>query len=223
MKPVVANLRAKFVAGVVVTVPVIATVLALRFLFRQLDSLLGPLISNLVGRDLPGLGLLATLVIVLLVGLLATNFLGRRLLAGAERVFTELPVVRRIYNASKDIVQSAALARRQVFQEVVMAEYPRTGLHSYGFVTSYTVRQAADGPTRLANVFIPGPPIPTTGVLVAIPVDQLYYLDMSVEQALKLVLSVGMTAPAQLRQRTRAVSSGHAPGATGEGSAPPLG
>lgn len=207
MKPVVAKLRAKFVAGVVVTVPVIATILALRFLFRQLDSLLGPLFASLIGREVPGLGLLVTLLIVLFVGFLATNFVGRRLLAAAEHVFSEVPLVRRIYNASKDIVQSASFARRHVLREVVMAEYPRRGVHSYGFVTSYAVRQTSDGPKRIANVFIPGPPIPTTGVLVAIPADELFYVDMSVEQALKLVLSMGIATPPELRERPKAIPS----------------
>ncbi len=207
MKPVVAKLRAKFVTGVVVTVPVIATVLALRFLFRQLDSLLGPWIAALVGREVPGLGLLATILIVFFVGVMATNFVGRRLISGAERVFTEVPLVRRIYNASKDIVQSASFARRHVLREVVMAEYPRRGVHSYGFVTSYAVRQTSDGPKRIANVFIPGPPIPTTGVLVAIPADELFYVDMSVEQALKLVLSMGIATPPELRERPKAIPS----------------
>ncbi|NIO28638.1 MAG: DUF502 domain-containing protein [Candidatus Latescibacteria bacterium] len=94
---------------------------------------------------------------------------------------------------------SSLLALRM---DVVMIEYPRKGVYSYGFVTSYATRHYADGAIQLANVFIPGPPVPTTGVLIALPVEELFYLDISVEDALKLILSGGVAAPDDLRQRT---------------------
>lgn len=204
LRPVLAVLRARFVAGIVVTVPVIATILALRFLLRTLDAILGPAIASVIGRQVPGLGLLATLVLVLGVGMLTANFLGRRLVALVERVFNEVPLVRRVYRASRDIVHSAALGQRMAFREVVMIEYPRKGLFSYAFVTSYTSREGR----RFANVFIPGPPLPTTGMLIAAPADELMYLDMTVEEALKLILSAGVAAPPELRAVTRGAGSG---------------
>jgi uncharacterized membrane protein len=82
-----------------------------------------------------------------------------------------------------------------------MVEYPRKGVYSYGFVTSYTTRHEPEGPKRFANVFVPGPPVPTTGQLVAFPVEDLLYLDMSIDEALKLVLSLGIAAPAELHER----------------------
>jgi uncharacterized membrane protein len=201
MKSLIASIRRKFLAGIVVTVPVVATILALGFLLRHLDALLGPWIGTLIGRTVPGLGLVATLLLVLLVGVVATNFAGRRLISFVERAFTSLPLVRRVYGASKDIVESATLSQRHVLREVVMLEHPRRGAYSYGFVTSYTTRHGVDGPNRLANVFIPGPPIPTTGNLVAVPVEDLTYLEMSIDEALKLVLSLGITSPPELHGR----------------------
>jgi uncharacterized membrane protein len=201
VKQILAGLRAKLLAGVVVIVPVIATLLALRFLLRTFDALLGPWVATLIGRDVPGLGVVATLVLLVAAGILATNFFGRRVISLVEKLFTELPFVRRIYNASKDIVESATMASRQAFRDVVMAEYPRHGVYSYGFVTSYTTRHDPDGPKRLANVFVPGPPVPTTGNLVALPVDELIFLDMSIDEALKLVLSAGMASPPDLHRR----------------------
>lgn len=201
MKSIAAGLRARLLAGIAVTVPVIATILALRFLLRTVDALLGPSMATLIGREVPGVGVLTTLVLVLVAGILATNFLGRRVIAVVEKLFTQLPFVRRIYNASKDIVASATLASRPVFRDVVMAEYPRRGVYSYGFVTSYTTRHDPDGPKRFANVFVPGPPVPTTGMLVAVPVDELIFLDMSAEDALKLVLSIGMASPGDIHRR----------------------
>jgi len=198
MKKLVASIRAKLLAGIVVVVPAVATIVALRFLLRNLDALLGPWIADLIGRSIPGLGLLATFLLVLLTGIVATNFAGRRLISVAERVFTGVPFVRRVYGASKDIVESATLTQRHVLREVVMLEHPRRGAYSYGFVTSYTTRHESGGPKRLANIFVPGPPVPTTGNLVAVPVEDLFYLDMSIDAALKLIISLGMTSPGEL-------------------------
>jgi uncharacterized membrane protein len=216
MKTLLASVRAKLLAGIVVTVPVVATILALRFLLRNLDALLGPWIGALIGRSVPGLGLVATLVLVLLAGIVATNLAGRRLIAFVERAFTSLPLVRRVYGASKDIVESATLSQRQLLREVVMLEHPRRGVYSYGFVTSYTTRHAPEGPKRLANVFVPGPPVPTSGNLVAVPVEDLFFLDMSIDNALKLVLSLGITSPLELHGRTAGASL------EAGGTAPPI-
>jgi uncharacterized membrane protein len=201
MKNLMTGIRAKLLAGIVVTVPVVATVLALRFLLRNLDALLGPWIASLIGHSVPGLGLVATVLIVFLAGILATNYAGRRAISLMERAFKGVPLVRRVYGASKDIVESATLSQRHVLREVVMLEHPRKGAYSYGFVTSYTTRHEPDGSRRLANVFIPSPPVPTTGNLVALPVEDLLYMDMSLDEAFKLILSLGITSPLELNGR----------------------
>lgn len=198
--------------GLVVTVPVVATFLALRFLFRSLDGLLGPMVTRLAGREVPGLGLLLTLAIVLVAGASARSFLGRRLVSLGERLIDRVPVARSVYRASREIVETATLSRSQVFREVVMVEYPRPGIYSYGFVTAYVIRETEGNGERLAHVFIPGPPVPTTGALVAVPESQLLPLDLSVEEALKLILSGGMVSPAVLRFRpSTAATGGEAP------------
>jgi uncharacterized membrane protein len=196
-----ARVRAKLLAGLVVTVPAVMTLLALRFLFRSVDSILGPPLARLIGMEVPGLGLLATVVLVFLVGVFAANYAGRRTIALAEKVFTELPFVRRIYGASKEIVESATLTRRQVFRDVVQIQHPRLGVWSYGFVTSYVIRREPAGGVRMANVFVPTPPVPTSGILVTVAIEELRYLDLSVEDALKLVLSAGLASPDEIRWR----------------------
>jgi uncharacterized membrane protein len=201
MKRFLGTLRAKALAGLVVVVPVVVTILALRFVFRTVDGLLGPWIAHLLGRSIPGLGIIATVILVLGAGTVATNLLGRRAISLAERLFTQIPLVRRIYRASKDIVENATLSKMDSVRDVVMIEHPRRGVYAYGFVTSYTERMLPTGPQRLANVFIPGPPVPTSGVLIAVPVEDLYFPDLPVEDALKLILSAGMAAPKTLRAR----------------------
>jgi uncharacterized membrane protein len=206
MEKTLKKLRTVFVAGVLVMVPAVVTVLALRFLFLQLDGLLGPWLSDLLGHDVPGLGFLATGVLVLLVGLVATNYFGRRVITAAEGMVTRLPFVRRIYKASKEIVEAMSLPKNQLFREVVTIEYPRRGVYAYGFVTSYTTRHGSDGPHAVANVYLPNPPVPTSGVLLAVPRDELLYLDISVEEALKLIISAGLVAPKDLHGGPRPFS-----------------
>jgi uncharacterized membrane protein len=204
VKILAAKIRTKLLAGIVVTVPSVATFLVLRFLFRSLDALLGPWIARLIGLQIPGLGVLATIILLLVVGFVATHYLGARAISMAEGLFARVPFVRRIYSASKEIVASATLSKRGAFRDVVMVEHPRRGSYSYGFVTSYTIRHDGDKATRLANVFVPGPPVPTSGVLVVIPVEELFYIDIPIDEALKLILSGGMAAPTDLRERPRA-------------------
>jgi uncharacterized membrane protein len=203
---VLGSVRATLVAGLIVTVPAVATFLTLRFLFRSVDGLLAPSLSAALGRDVPGLGLLTTLAIVLLAGLMVKSYVGRHLVDVSDRAVARIPFVRSIYRASRDIVKTATLSRRQVFNDVVLVEYPRRGLYSYGFVTAYTTRSVGSASRELANVFIPGPPVPTTGILVAVPVEQLTYLEITVEEALKLVLSGGLVAPPRLHSRARSTS-----------------
>jgi uncharacterized membrane protein len=214
MKRFVVGLRATFVAGLIVTVPAVATFLTLRFLLGAVDGLLAPLLTRALGTEVPGLGVLSTLTIVLLAGLVARSYVGRRLVALGDRVVTRIPVVRSIYRASREIVETATLSRRQVFRDVVLVEYPRRGVYSYGFVTAYTSWDGRGEAMGLANVFIPGPPVPTTGVLIAVPVEELTHLDLSVEDALKLVLSGGMVAPPRLSNRASVAPPAASPPAT---------
>lgn len=202
MRKVAARIRREFIAGVLVTVPVIVTVLALRFLFQGLDDLLGPWISRAIGREIPGVGVAATLILVLLVGVIASNYLGKKIVSIGEKLFGSLPFVRTIYVASREIVEAITLPKHRIFKDIVMLEYPRKGLFSYGFVTSYTNRHGPRGPVRLANVYVPTPPLPTGGALVACPVEELLLLDISGEEAMKLIVSAGLIIPDELRGRT---------------------
>jgi uncharacterized membrane protein len=198
MRRLVAALRRRFLAGLLVTVPIVATLLVLRFLLQALDGLLGPIVTRGLGREIPGLGAILTLLVVLGAGLVATNVLGRRLVGWLERGVARVPVVSGIYRATREIVSTATLGQRQVFRDVVLVEHPRRGTWAYGFVTSYTALEDGE---RLANVFLPGPPVPTSGQLIVAPVADLRFLDMSVEEALKLILSGGLVAPPRLPTR----------------------
>jgi uncharacterized membrane protein len=188
----------RFVAGLLVTVPLVATVLALKFLFGAVDGLVGPLPEQLFGRDIPGFGVLVTGLVVLSVGLLTANLAGRRTISWLEGFLQRIPVVSSIYTAAKEITQAVSHPNKLLFKEVVMVEYPRKGVFAYGFITSETRRPEEGGVLHLYNVFIPRVPVPTTGWLVAFPAEQVVRLRISVERALKLVVSGGIVAPADL-------------------------
>lgn len=199
MTRVLTTLRAKFLAGIIVTVPAIVTYLALRFLFNAIDDILGPLIGRAVGRDIPGLGLVATGILILVMGFVATNLMGKRLVLGWEAFVGNLPVVRRVYNSAKEFLEAVTSPERMSFKEVVLVEYPRLGIYSYAFVTSYVTLHSPAGPERIAHVFVSNPPMPTTGTFIAVRIPDLIYLDMPVETAIKLIVSGGIVTPTDIR------------------------
>lgn len=202
MRESMKKLRDRFVAGLLVTVPLVATFLALKFLLGAIDGLVGPLPQRLFGYDVPGFGILVTALVVLIVGLLTANIAGRRMIAWVESVVQGIPLVSNIYVAAKEITQAVSHPNKLLFKEAVMVEYPRKGIYCYGFITSETVRTSGEGVLRLYNVFIPSVPVPTTGWLVAFPHDQITRLNLSVERALKLIVSGGIVAPAELKTKT---------------------
>ncbi len=198
MREFLRKVRDRFVAGLLVTVPLVATFLALKFLLGAIDGIVGPLPERLFGYDVPGFGLLVTALLVLIVGLLTANIAGRRIIAWVEGVVRGIPLVSNIYGAAKEITQAVSHPNKLLFKEVVMVEYPRKGIYCYGFITSETTRGSGQDALRLYNVFIPSVPVPTTGWLVAFPEDEVTRLNLSVERALKLIVSGGIVAPAQL-------------------------
>ena len=198
MKGILGTIRAKFVAGIIVTVPAIVTILALRFLFNTVDNVLGPILGRAVGHDIPGLGLVATALLILIMGFTATNLVGRRLVRGWEAMVATLPVVRRIYISAKEFLEAVTSPNRMLFREVVLVEYPRKGIYSYAFVTSYVTLHGAKGAEQIAHVFVSNPPMPTTGTFIAVHVEDLLYLEMSVETALKLIVSGGIVTPSEV-------------------------
>jgi uncharacterized membrane protein len=198
MKKILGTIRAKFLAGLIVTVPAIVTFLALRFLFNMVDDILGPILGRALGRNFPGLGLVTTTLLILIMGFVATNLVGRRLVRGWEAIVASLPGVRRIYISAKEFLEAVTSPNRMLFREVVLVEYPRKGIFSYAFVTSYVTLHAAKGAERIAHVFVSNPPMPTTGTFIAVPLEDLLYLDMPVETALKLIVSGGIVTPSDV-------------------------
>jgi uncharacterized membrane protein len=178
--------RRTFVTGLLVILPLAVTAMVLRFLYRTLEGTgLAALIETLAGRRLPGLGAVLSLLIIFLVGLLAENIAGARLVGALEGFLVKVPVVGAIYGPAQQLFR--ALGAEGNEQEVVAVEFPRKGLHMVGFVT----RREGD----MITVFLPTAPNPTSGFLVVTPQDEVRALGIPFRDAMALIVSGGIVSP----------------------------
>jgi len=194
-----AALRRYFLTGIVAILPVTVTAWVLVKVFLALDNGVSPYIAKWVGFEIPGLGFVVTMLLVLLIGVFASNIIGRQIIHFFERLFVRLPLVSRIYTAVKQIGDAVLGSKKHLFESVVMFEYPRRGTWAIGFVTSRH-DGFLDRHTGHAHyhVFVPTTPNPTSGFLLFLPEEDLIHLDMSVEDGLKLVISGGAVSPTRV-------------------------
>jgi uncharacterized membrane protein len=200
--------RSVFLRGVVVIIPLMLTIWFFHALLNAVDRVFSPMLEQWLGREVPGLGFLAMVVLIFLVGLLSRVFVGRFLFSTFENLIRSIPFVRSVYGGIKDLVGAFTLGGKgKTFREVVMVEYPREGLYTIAFVTNEMPFTASDNSvTQFVNVYIPNPPNPTSGVLILVPKDKVIHLDLTVEQGLKLSLSGGIVTPERLQQRQAATT-----------------
>ncbi len=182
------RVRAHFLAGLLVVIPLMATLLILKWLFEWVDDILQPVIRGVFGRPLYGLGFLSTVVLVYITGVVTTHFGGRRLVVFGESLLTRVPIVRQMYNGIKQVVESFTAPRETGFMEVVMVEFPRKGMYMLGFITNATSDESG---RRLVNVFVPTAPNPTSGFLQIVPEEDVIRTSVPVDDALKMVVSAG--------------------------------
>lgn len=186
------SIRSRLISGIVVIAPALVTIWVIRFLFRFLDGWLRPLEEQIFGRYIPGTGLVATLLLVYLVGLLAAHFIGRGIIRGTERLILRLPLIGDVYGSSKQIMEAVSNPHAMGFRRVVSFEFPGPGIRAIGFVTTELTGTAGD---RFYVVFMPTTPNPTTGFMLYLPVEAVEETGLSVDQALRMVVSGGMVAP----------------------------
>lgn len=208
------KIRNYFITGLVVILPVILTFVILRFLVIKTNTLILEPITDILTKNvtfsLPSLYflnieiehlikilvLIIILIFIVVIGLATKLFIIRKIFAGIEKLFLKVPMISKIYISIKQLSNAFLGQGRIIFEKVALVEYPRRGVYSIGFVTSKS-RDEVQDKTRLnmMNVFIPTTPNPTSGVFLLVPEKELIYLDMSVEEALKLVVSVGKISP----------------------------
>ena len=205
---VMSRLRAYFLAGVLVTAPLGLTGLLSWWFIDFVDEKITPLIPDRYNPEtylpfgIPGLGLLVLLIAVTLIGALTAGLIGRWLLQTGERVLNRMPVVRSIYSAIKQIFETVLAQQSNAFREAVLVEYPRRGIWAIGFITGTTKGEVQNlTEEETVNIFLPTTPNPTSGFLLFVPKSDVVPLGMSVEEAVKMVISGGIVTPPDRRSK----------------------
>lgn len=193
------HIRRTFVTGLFALIPIGITIWVIAAIFNGVDVLLQPIIAAIAGRPLKGVGFVATILLVYLLGLFANNVVGRRILRSWETFISRIPVVKGLYGGVKQVAEAFGPQSQDQFRDVVMIEFPSPGHYALGFAT---VPAVAPDVGEARYVFVPTTPNPTSGYLLIVPVAKMRALDMSVEEGLKLVISGGVVGPERLKLET---------------------
>lgn len=193
------GLRTNFIAGLLFLLPAAVTIWLVFAIVRVTDRVLVLLPppyrpEDIFGFKIPGLGAIIVLILILITGFLVRNYLGRKLVQLGEAIVSSIPFVRTIYISVKQVVESTLGSRHDSFKRVVFLEYPRRGIWVLGFVSG-TARVKDSQGRKFLYIFVPTTPNPTSGFLVVMPEDEVRVLDMSVEEAFRLIISSGIAAP----------------------------
>lgn len=210
------RIRRYLVAGLLVWIPLGATLLLIGFAVRQMDKTIGlipaayqpsNLLQNWFGTEqpvhIPGFGVILIVIVVLLTGVMVANFVGRAFVGGWESVLDRIPVVRAIYSAAKNFAEIVFSDSSQSFKKVLLIEYPRKGLFSLAFQTSSELGEV-QGRTgeEVVCCFVPTTPNPTSGFIIITPKKDVLELDMEVDEALKMIISLGVVIPTWTKKQT---------------------
>ena len=195
------SLRSYLLAGLVVWLPILVTFGVLHFIVELLDQTMALLPNayqpdRLLGFHLPGLGVVLSLLLLILTGLVATNFVGQRFMKWSESILERIPLVRSIYNATKQVIQAIFATNSQAFRKVLLVEYPRKGMWSLAFQTGVGNLEISNYiDAQMLSIFVPTTPNPTSGFLMMVAKSEVIELSMTVDEALKYIISLGVMQP----------------------------
>jgi uncharacterized membrane protein len=201
------KLKQIFLTGLAVTVPIGLTLYILFFLIDIIDSLLKIIPvryhpDTLLGIHIPGLGTIATVILIFICGLITASYVGNKIVQSGEDLLYRIPFVRNIYQAIKRFSDTMVMDRRSSFKRVVLVEFPRKGIYTIGFVTGKPDLEFKKEPEQnYVSVFLPTTPNPTSGYLIIVPEGELVEVHMSVEEALTYIISVGIVTPSERMRR----------------------
>ncbi len=195
------QVRRYFVAGLIVWIPLGVTIFIGRFIVLQMDKTLRfvpkeYLPETWLGFAIPGLGVLLTLLLVLMTGLLVANFVGRSMVGVWESLLERIPIVRSIYSAAKKFVEIVFSDSGQSFKKVLLIEYPRKGIYSLAFQTATSLGEVQERTGEpVVCTFVPTTPNPTSGYIIIVPKKDIIELDMEIDEAFKMIVSLGVVVP----------------------------
>ena len=207
MKRLRTSLKNYFLTGLLVILPVFVTAYVIWFLIRVMDVVLKYIPAKYLPDTylpfhIPGLGLILVVIIILAVGVLFRNLAGRKVVGFWENMVDRIPLVRIIYSGVKQLLESFFLQKNDAFKRVALLEYPRRGTYVIGFITGESKGEVQSKTSKnMMNVFVPTTPNPTSGFYILIPEDELIILNMTVEDAFKLIISGGIFSPPENNSR----------------------
>jgi uncharacterized membrane protein len=190
-------IKVRFITGFFVTVPAIASAWLLYVFWDFIDTFFSPGYERVFGRRIPGLGFLTAVLFILVMGTIATNVLGRRVLARVERMFIRVPIFRSIYPSIKQLIESFSPEKRQSFKAVVLAEHPREGEFVFGFVTSEVLVETPGRKREMVTVFVPTNNL-YLGDVIMVPRQDVISTGLTVEEGIRIILSAGTATPSRL-------------------------
>jgi uncharacterized membrane protein len=192
-----ASLKRYFLTGLLVITPIWGTVLILKTLFVAVDGILGDLLAGMMPEwYVPGLGIVALALLIFTTGLFAANFMGRQIVKWWEGLLNRVPLVRGIYSTLKSMMDILSFSERGSYKRVVLIQFPKNGHYCFAFVTGVTKTDMQDlVQEALVHVYVPTSPNPTSGYFLLVPEREVISVDISVEEAMKLIVSGGLYSP----------------------------
>lgn len=202
MKKFLGRIRRYFITGLLVILPLLLSLYILFLLFRFADGILGRFIRERIGFYIPGLGLVFSLVVITFFGLLSTLFLGRYLYNLIDKIFRNFPLIRHIYPSIKNIFEFLFSKEHLGFKKAVLVRYPTKESWTIGFITNEGFKESKEKTKKnLLNIFVPLSPNPISGFLIFAPSEDVIFLDISIEEAMKLIISGGLLNPELAKKR----------------------
>ena len=206
------KLQKYLIAGLLVWLPILVTVLLFRFLITLMDQTLILLPSQIrpeavIGFKLPGLGLILTLLVLIVTGIFAANFVGKSMVNFGEKIFKKIPIVRSVYSAAKNFADIVFSDTGQSFKKVLLIQYPRKGVYSLAFQTSTNLGEVQKKTgSDVVCTFVPTTPNPTSGFIIIIPKEDVIEMDMEVDEAFKMIVSLGVVVPEWKKEELETLS-----------------
>lgn len=195
---VVKSIEQKFLAGLLVIIPLVLSIVIIYFLFVQFDSILGHIIRKYLGTHyIQGIGFILLIIIIWGVGLATTNYFGKQIVRFYESLIQKIPIINSIFSALKQLSGNLLSGKSKSFKEVVRVNFPFYGVSAIGFITSSetAIMEKRGKKTELVHVFVPTAPNPTSGFIILVPAENVEPLDISIEDGLKTVISMGVIHP----------------------------
>jgi uncharacterized membrane protein len=187
-----------FLSGILVVVPIVITIFVVKAIFTFLDELLLPYLMPQLGYWVPGIGIIITFAGIYLIGILVTNFIGRKFVSLGEKIVLNIPVAKSIYGSVKQIMETFSFKSEDSGKKVVMVEYPKENVWSIGLINGEI--NHPDSKDKLYNILIIAAINPTSGFFILVPQNKVVHLNISVEEAMKWIVSGGIVIPDEYKQ-----------------------